>query len=121
MFLEKDINISKIYKSNYSYRAALDNKILYRYEAHLSEDCGLDMVYLISFNVVRITPKCFVICYFGQDKFVLKDARKRYAYPELKDALNSFKIRCNWRKRHAERDLDRANRALNLVKEIENE
>lgn len=118
------VPISKVHETNYSYRKPIGKpKFLYRYEASLasSDDNISDQVYLITFNIIRQTPKCYVICKFGIDKFVLKDARKRYAYPDLKDALNSFKIRCNWRLRYAKRDLDYAERALELVKVITNE
>lgn len=114
--------ISKLYETNYSYRKPEEaDKYLYRYEACInSEDAHYDQVHLIEFSVIRQTPKCYVICFFGKDKFVLKEARKRFAYPNKVDALNSFKIRCNWRMRYAKRDIDRAERVLNLVKVIEN-
>lgn len=46
--------------------------------------------------VKRYTAKCAVLDVYGRDKFVLLDARKRWAYPTRELALESYIIR----KRH---------------------
>lgn len=43
--------------------------------------------------VMRETPKCVVLDDCGHQRYVLKDARKRYAYPTKELALESYIIR----------------------------
>ncbi len=43
--------------------------------------------------VARETPKCVVLDEYGRERFVLKDARRRYAYPTKELALDSYIIR----------------------------
>lgn len=49
--------------------------------------------YLSSIPVERHTAKCVVLNEYGLRRFVLKDARKRYAYPTKELALESYIIR----------------------------
>ena len=52
---------------------------------------------------------------FLNAKFVLDNSRKKYAYPSLEEAYNSFKIRVNRRLGYLERDLDFAKEAERLL------
>lgn len=49
--------------------------------------------YLSEFRVVRETPKGVVLDEYGYERFVLKEARKRFAYPTKQLALQSYLIR----------------------------
>lgn len=52
-----------------------------------------DEPYLCHIPVKRETPKYVVLDEYGLERFVLKDARKRYAYPTQELALDSYIIR----------------------------
>ncbi|MDK4729371.1 hypothetical protein [Rhizobium phaseoli] len=52
-----------------------------------------DEPYLSKIPVKRETPKCVVLDEYGVERYVLKDARKRYAYPTKELALDSYIIR----------------------------
>lgn len=45
------------------------------------------------FRVVRRTDKCVVLDVYGLEKLVLKEARRRFAYPTKELALQSYLIR----------------------------
>ena len=45
-------------------------------------------------------------------RFVLKDGRKRYCYPSLAEALNSYRIRKSWQVKYLSQTIERANAAL---------
>jgi hypothetical protein len=44
----------------------------------------------LTFPVKRYTAKCVVLNWHGKDKFVLLDARKRFAYPTRELAMASY-------------------------------
>lgn len=46
--------------------------------------------YEMKFPVVRYTRKCVVLNWYDKDKFVLLDARKRFAYPTRELAMESY-------------------------------
>lgn len=46
--------------------------------------------YEMKFPVVRYTAKCVVLNWYGKEKFVLLDARKRFAYPTRELAMESY-------------------------------
>jgi hypothetical protein len=50
-------------------------------------------VHLRVFRVARETPKGVWLAEYGFEKFVLNDARKRFAYPTIELARESFLIR----------------------------
>lgn len=52
---------------------------------------------------------------FLDAKFVLDDSRKKYAYPNIKDAVNSFRIRLHRRIGYLNRDLELAKEALEFL------
>lgn len=77
-------------------------------------------IILVELTVVEETPKTvvlvrkgdaryFTLNYIGiEKKRVLKNARRRWAYPTKALALNSYKIRKDWQAGYARRMLDRA-------------
>ena len=64
---------------------------LFRYEGSMSG--GSPYIYYRTFLVEKETPKGYWISDYAGRRFVLKESRKRYAYPTLKEALESFMIR----------------------------
>ena len=71
---------------------------------------------LLEFETLRETPSGYWIKRkYYKEVFVLKDSRKRYAYPTKKEAFNSFKIRTLKSKAYAERDLRNAISFINLI------
>lgn len=50
-------------------------------------------VHLEQLQVIRETDKCVILDYYGTEKRVLKEARRRWAYPTIELARNSFEIR----------------------------
>ena len=66
--------------------------LLYRFEG-MTSHYGESVLWLKHFPVERETPKCWVISVEGRTKFILKEAKKRWAYPTKELALNSFLIR----------------------------
>lgn len=71
------------------------------------------------FKIERETDKCYVIKhpdYYGKEKFILKKARKRFAYPTFALAKESFIVRCERRMMFLKRDLNKIDFALNHVR-----
>jgi hypothetical protein len=77
---------------------------LYRYQDHKSTE-GF-YVHLYEYRVLRETKACFVIDIGLGDKFVSKIARKRFAYPTIEQAKESFEIRKKKQLAYRQRDLD---------------
>jgi hypothetical protein len=69
------------------------------------------------YRIVRKTPKGAWIDVWGQQKFVLDNARKRYAYPTEELARDSFIERKEWQIIHATRQRKHAELALAAMKE----
>ena len=77
-------------------------KVLYRVVDRL-ESCGVDefemslgtrtVVVMLQYPVKRCTNRGVWIDEFGKERFVLNDARKRYAYPTEEQAVASFLAR----------------------------
>lgn len=65
-------------------------EIWYRYDGYATETGS---PYLGKYPVVKTTAKGVWIDVWGKHRFVLLDARKRWAYPTKELALNSFLIR----------------------------
>lgn len=64
----------------------------YRYEDYRSDE-GPARIVRYEFRVLRETRAGVWLDVWGKEKFVLKIARKRYAYPTDELARNSFEIR----------------------------
>lgn len=62
----------------------------FRYEDMPDYGGESSSVNLRCLRVVRETPKCVVLDDWGRQRWVLKDARKRFAYPTVALARESF-------------------------------
>ena len=51
---------------------------------------GPPRVSVLGYKVVRRTPKGVWLDYYGTEKFVLRDAHKRWACPTKEEAMESF-------------------------------
>lgn len=101
-----------------SERSVIGDKF-YRY----NDPGGVEGVtlWLEELSVVSITPAGYWLTYGwpnNKDKFVLHDARKRYAYPTKELALKSYIIRKNWQLRHLANTKAKAERGLFIAKEM---
>lgn len=73
---------------------------------------------LSSIPVERHTAKCVVLNEYGHRRFVLKNARKRYAYPTEELALKSYIIRKQCQIQHAVNTHDAAKANLAIAEAI---
>jgi hypothetical protein len=87
------------------------------YEHRWSDDIETHIL-LAKCPVMRETDKTVVINYFGQEKRVLKDARKRFAYPTIELALQSYRARKNFHVSRLEFQLETARDGLAAAKEM---
>lgn len=106
----------------------------YRYEDRIfSSDCVSESgsyypnnyivgLYCYQFKVIQETPKTVVLDRFGFPKRVVRDARKRFACPAKKEALQSFVRRKVMQKAILKRQLWQVEEALRLAaKAVEEE
>ena len=103
----------------------------YRYTYNLVEpdfDFGISEITLIIFDVVETTPSGYWLAHEGsriKQKWVLKDSKKRFAYPTKKEALTSLYHRTVMRRGFLQRDLNIVNSTLpkieNLLKKMNDE
>lgn len=68
--------------------------------------------------VARETAKCVVLDEYGKTRFVLKDARKRYAYPTKELALDSYIIRKQRQIQHSAATYDAAKENLETAERL---
>jgi hypothetical protein len=70
------------------------------------------------FKILRETPKCYVIREWagGKEKYVLKNAKKRFAYPTREEAKEGFIARKSRQIRLLNGQLDHAETAMKKVK-----
>jgi hypothetical protein len=81
----------------------------YRYDGYKNARCE-------SYRVMKKTLRGVWIYLGYQDKkFILNHARRRWAYPDKEDALNSFKIRKERQIMHSNDSIEKANQALLAV------
>ena len=78
---------------------------------------------LVEFKVVKETTYGYWIqedndFFNGYKKFVLKQSRKRFAYPTKEEALTSLRIRTQRRISYLNRDLVRSNAVLEQVNNL---
>lgn len=73
---------------------------------------------LQSIPVERHTNRCVVLDDYGYRRFVLKDARKRYAYPTVELALESYIVRKKRQIKHAASTHDNAKANLAVAEAI---
>lgn len=77
-----------------------------------------DGPYLSSIPVMRHTAKCVVLNEYGHHRFVLKNARRRYAHPTKELALESYIIRKKRQIQHAAATHDNAKANLGAAEAI---
>ncbi|RWH49569.1 MAG: hypothetical protein EOQ80_06590 [Mesorhizobium sp.] len=77
----------------------------YRYE---DSSAYHSSIHLRRFRILRETPKGVWLDDYGQERFVLKDAKKRWAYPTIELARESFLIRKQKQVAHLENYLAHA-------------
>jgi len=73
-----------------------DKKVFYRYNNEYNSGFTLNVVKCLVFDEVRETPKGHYIdsyTKYGNQRWVSKTSRKRFAYPTKKEALTSFLAR----------------------------
>jgi len=75
-------------------------------------------VNLYEYKVIKKTPKGVWLDNYGFKKFVLKDARKRFACPTKQEALESFIARKKKQLKILKAQMDRAMVALHQVESI---
>ena len=83
----------------------------YRYDGYKNACC-------YAFKVIRKTHCGVWIStgsYHQPERFILNDARRRWAYPTKEDALNSFRIRKERQIMHLNASIEKANQALLAV------
>ena len=100
----------------------IETDVWYRYEdvtyaAPLNEydepvGPGETRVHLREFTVLKHTPKGVQLDVYGQRKFVLKDATKRYACPTKEEASDSFLARKRRQLAILKSQQDRVERAI---------
>lgn len=73
---------------------------------------------LFTFCVKRHTPKCVILDEWGRERQVLKEARRRFAYPAKELALESFIIRKQRQMQHCTRIHDAAAAQLRRAEAI---
>lgn len=94
--------------------SALDSRVhWFRYEDQRHERGPY--IHLVKLPVLRETQHCVYLDYYSVEKRVLKIARKRFAYPTIELAQNSFKIRKSWQERYAQRTLDHVQAVRKLI------
>ncbi|QIG73236.1 hypothetical protein EVC02_015 [Rhizobium phage RHph_N17] len=89
-------------------------QLWYRYENGKWDNENPCDIYLREFCVIAETDKTVLLemPYYREPKRVLKDARKRFAYPNKHLAFDSFCHRKNWQIRHLEYQLENAKAAM---------
>lgn len=111
-------NVTDLYCS---YKQIGEYGVLIRYEAHVFVYEGGEHVctiYRNTYPIIRKTAKCDVIDYFGKERFVLRDAHKRFAYPTDDLAVISLEKRTRWRLSYAHNTMQRAELAKEMVSEF---
>lgn len=100
---------------------AWNDEVWYRYENHpySANDYSPSETHIVlrEWPVVKHTPKGVWISIYAQKKFILNDARKRYAYPTIELAKKSFIARKQHQIARLRTQLDHAERALKLIQE----
>lgn len=89
----------------------------YRFErGYLFLEDDTKVIILLEFETIRETPNGYWIKINRfKEKFVLKDSRKRYAYPTKQEAFESFRIRTIKSWHYASRDVNNAKVFIDLI------
>lgn len=91
------------------------SKLLYRYVDSRASENGF-YIYLMEFEVKRETKHCYVIEAGGKDKFVLMGAGKRFAYPTIAQARQSFERRKQMQLGYLAAEHDRVKAICNAIR-----
>lgn len=91
----------------------MTEQVWYRYYDHRGS-YGFEVV-LEKVPVVKETPKGVWLDDYGQKKFCLKDARRRWAYPTVELAKNSFEIRKRKQLQHLQRQIDHVKAVVEAI------
>lgn len=92
-------------------------KVFYRYEDYSDEGyCGIRLE-VYEFRVLSTTPKGVWIDRWGTKRFVLLDARKRFACPTKAEALTSYIKRKERQIRILNSQIEYARQALELAED----
>lgn len=70
-------------------------------------------------RVLRTTPAGVWVDDWGKERFILSNARKRFAYPTKEEALVSFIARKTWQLKHLECQMDKVKQALEIAKNLD--
>lgn len=99
----------------------------YRYEDYLvsagTDEWGEPVgpphvrIRLLELRVVRLTPKCAVVDYYGQEKRILLSAHARFACETTEQALISYRRRKQSQVKILEAQLGNVRRALTIVEQ----
>lgn len=74
---------------------------------------GYDTAYTHAYEILYKTPKgCWISVGYEDKKFILNDARRRWAYPTVELARNSYRIRKERQIRHCNDMIENANAGL---------
>lgn len=92
-----------------------EREVWYRYDDAWTAG---EAPFLSEIPVERHTNACVVLNQYGRRRFVLKVARKRYAYPTKELALGSYIIRKQRQIQHAARTHDNARENLAAAEKI---
>jgi hypothetical protein len=104
----------------------MSKEYLYRFDSFLSssiEDSeyghhvtSIVEVCLFRYEILRKTPKgVWIYLNFGDEKFVLSNARKRYACPTIEEAKESFKARKSKEIKILQARIDHAKEAITII------
>jgi len=87
------------------------------------EGLGEKSIELIEFETVKETTYGYWIRLkdspYSKQKFVLKQSKKRYAYPTKDEAFNSFRVRTYKSLEYAKRDVENATDFVKLIEDFE--
>lgn len=103
---------------------SLDPRCLYFRFREVGDEAGVDIDEL-RFYVTKFTPKGAWIWVYGEKKFILGRAKKKFAYPTRKQALENFIFRKHWQRilslKRADIALEAERKAGKMLKEMKDE
>ncbi len=99
-----------------SYKVADNVLIRWDVQGYYYEDGGTSTsIYRTTYPIMRHTAQCDVIDNYGNDKFVLRNAHKRFAYPTDELAVQSMIARLDWRLRYANAAVRKAEHCISTL------
>lgn len=99
-----------------SYRTGEGVLIRWDVSGYYYEDGGVTAsIYRQTYPIIGYTPKCTVVDSYDNKKYVLKDSRKRFAYPTDELAIESMIARLGWRLRYANASVMKAEHCIQTL------